>query len=934
MFESFLAVPLHFTVEFLGFLVFAGSAVLILARPETLDIGRVGRSMTAAGFAVAAGANVVHGASFEFALNDGDEVLAVARTVGFLLIAGGLAVPGGLSVPGKSATVSAAGAFKIREPLLFLPAAAALLAGFSALSRARRMPGSYLGAVAAGAMLLALAELLTAVAPRADISSGVVGAYAFVAHGAKLLGFVSLAVWLGKSARSSIRTRLVISFAALLVIVVLALSTALTGVISNNVGEEQLRAVESQLGRAVQSIESDRGDLLEETGQIAALPEISRSVQAGQGAGELVEGVRKIEFFDVDFVAVLDANGRQLAFSREGPHLLNASGRVESEPLNEVDVLSLLGSPVVGELRDGRSASSSIDVISEANIVAEMAGVEIESPTGDSRAGYLITARWIDQLTIEAIADTFAPSHATLIVDDRVLASTLGSGVSGDEIMSEDVRRELVLGGQESLQQNIGGETFFGSVAPLPNALGNPTSATLSLSAPSSIVANTREDVIRVLFLVALGITIIVLVLAWLSGRRLTRPIRQLTYAAVAVSEGNLDASAPVSGDDEVGRLGDTFNQMTSAIRRMTGDLRTAAHEEHDLRERIEKIIQSMADALIAVDGDARVVAFNAEAEVMVGRDASDVIGRPIAEVMSVIDAQGEAVHLPVFDLGEGTVGGVFLERSRRAPIPVAVTSAVLRGEDGEVAGCVAVMRDMTQEREIERMKSDFLSNISHELRTPLTPIKGYAELLAKKDVAPDKQRAFASGILNSTVRLERIVGLLVDFTALEAGRLAPKASLVDMGAVLERLSAEWSDRASRHQFAAEIEPGLEKVMGDERLLRRSIEEVIDNAVKFSPEGGEIRLVARNHRVNGVAGSDRVEVSISDQGIGIDPDDAARVFSDFQQVDASATRTYGGLGLGLAFVRRIVEAHDGTVEVDLDRTTGTRLIVRIPPVRS
>jgi len=116
--------------------------------------------------------------------------------------------------------------------------------------------------------------------------------------------------------------------------------------------------------------------------------------------------------------------------------------------------------------------------------------------------------------------------------------------------------------------------------------------------------------------------------------------------------------------------------------------------------------------------------------------------------------------------------------------------------------------------------------------------------------------------------------------------------------------------------------------------LRRSIEEVIDNAVKFSPNGGEIRLVARNQRVNGVSGPDRIEVSITDQGIGIDPDDAARVFSDFQQVDASTTRTYGGLGLGLAFVRRIVEAHDGSVEVDRDCTTGTRLIVRIPSADS
>jgi two-component system sensor histidine kinase VicK len=929
MFESFLTVPLHFTVEFLGFLVFAGSAVLILARPDTLDIGRIGRSMTAAGLTVLAGANVVHGASFEFALYDGDEVLATSRAVGFLLAAGGLAVPSK-----RAASLSATASFQIREPLLFLPAATALLAGFLAWRRARRTPGSYLEAVAVGAVLLAMAEVLTSVAPRADISSGTVGTYAYIAHGVKLLGYVSLGVWLGKSARNSIRTRFVVSFAALLVVVVLVLSTALTGVISNNVGEEQLRTIETQVDSAVRSIESDRRDLLEETGQIAALPELQRSVEGRQNIAALVEGVRELEFFDVDFVAVLDPSGRQLAFSREGPLLLNAQGRGERRRLDGVDVLTLLGSPVVTELSEGRRGSSSIDVIPEADIVAELAGVEIESPTGDGRAGYLITARWIDQLTVEAIADSFAPSHATLIVDEHVLASTLPFPVAADALVPEDVRRELVLGGRESLQQSIDGDSYFGSVARLPNALGNPTAATISLSTPSSIVADTREDVIRVLFLAALGITIIVLVLAWLSGRRLTQPIRQLTRTAAAVREGDLEATAPVSGDDEVGRLGDTFNQMTSAIRRMTGDLRTAAHEEHDLRERIEKIIQSMADALVAVDADAKVVAFNAEAEVMAGRDVADVIGRPIAEVIHVIDSQGETVHLPIYDLGEGSLGSVFLERSQRSPIPVAVTSAVLRDENGKVAGGVAVLRDMTQEREVERMKSEFLSNISHELRTPLTPIKGYADMLAHKDVAPEKQRIFASGILESTIKLERIVGLLVDFTALEAGRLAPKARLVDMETLLERLTAEWSDRASRHDVVAEIEPGLEKIMGDERLLRRSIEEVIDNAVKFSPDGGEIRLVARNLRANGAALPNRIEVSITDQGIGIDPDDVAHVFSDFHQLDASTTRTYGGLGLGLAFVRRIVEAHDGTVEVDSAHTTGTRLTMRIPSVDS
>jgi two-component system, OmpR family, sensor histidine kinase VicK len=930
MFESLLAVPLHFTVEFLGFLVFAGSAALILARPATLDAGRIGRYMTAAGCLILAAANVVHGASFEFALYDGEPWLAIARAAGFLLIAGGMAVG-----PSNKSAVPTSAAVTIREPVLALPAAAALLAGASAWRRARRTPGSYLEAVAVGALLLAVSEALTSIAPRADISSGTVGTYAYVAHGAKLLGYLGFAVWLGKSARNSIRARFVVSFAALLIVVVLVLSTSITGVISDNVGDEQLRTVGSQLGTIVDDIDADRRALLDETGQIAALPQVRRAVEERQNVDGVVEVIRSdLEFFEVDFVAVLDPSGRQLAYTRAGPTLSNPSGDSEEVRLTRVDVVSLLGSPVVGVLRGGRGASSSIDVIADADIVAELAGVEIDSPAGTGIAGYLITARWIDQLTVETIADSFAPSAATLLVEERVVASTLPPPVAAEELVPADERRALVLGGSASFEQTLGGDTFFGAVAPLPNALGNPTAATLSLSAPSAIVADTREDVIRVLYLVALAITLVVLVLAWLSGRRLTQPLRELTSTAAAVREGDLDATAPVTGDDEVGRLGDTFNQMTTAIRRMTGDLRTAAHEEHDLRERIEKIIHSMADALVAVDAEARVVAFNAEAEVMAGRDVSDVIGRHVSEVMHIIDTQGETVRLPIYELGEGSVGGVFLERQNRAPIPVAVTSAVLRDEGGEISGGVAVLRDMTQEREVERMKSEFLSNISHELRTPLTPIKGYADMLSRKDVPPENQRIFAAGILDSTIRLERIVGLLVDFTALEAGRLAPRARLVDMAMMLERLSAEWADRATGHEVVAEIESGLEKVMGDERLLRRSVEEIIDNAVKFSPDGGMIRIAARNLQANGSSVPDRIEVSITDQGIGIDPDDVAHVFSDFHQLDASATRTYGGLGLGLAFVRRIVEAHDGTVEVDSAHRSGTRLVMRIPSTTS
>ncbi|HEX2196959.1 MAG TPA: ATP-binding protein, partial [Actinomycetota bacterium] len=219
------------------------------------------------------------------------------------------------------------------------------------------------------------------------------------------------------------------------------------------------------------------------------------------------------------------------------------------------------------------------------------------------------------------------------------------------------------------------------------------------------------------------------------------------------------------------------------------------------------------------------------------------------------------------------------------------------------------------------------------ELRTPLTPIKGYAEILSRKEVPPEKTKQFVKGILDSTARLERIVELLVDFSAMEAGRLAPRSTPIDLGEVVAKLAEEWERKTPRHEVVAEVPDKLPQVVGDERLIRRSIEEVLDNAVKFSPHGGTIRLEART--ATGATNGRRrqVQVCVTDEGIGITPEDLPKVFSDFHQLDGSETRAYGGLGLGLAFVQRIVEAHAGTITVESEPDQGTTFTISIPAAR-
>jgi two-component system sensor histidine kinase VicK len=531
---------------------------------------------------------------------------------------------------------------------------------------------------------------------------------------------------------------------------------------------------------------------------------------------------------------------------------------------------------------------------------------------------------------MEQISQSAASAFATIMVDRDVVASSLPcTDLKGTQILSRTQLRTLETQDGLTLQEDICNRPYFSAVRQLRSASNVPV-ATMVLSSPASLVAQTREAFTRILFLVAIGIGAVALLLAWLSGRRITRPIQALTETAREVREGDLNVTARVVGDDEVGQLGETFNEMTTSLLRMTNDLREAAREEHRLRGRIETIIESMADGLVAVDANKHVLAFNREAEQLVGVDATTAIGKPVEDVIRTRDAHGQDVRLPVYDLADGSVAGAFIERDGTT-IPVAVTCAVLRTEDGELAGGVAVLRNMTREREIERMKSEFLSNISHELRTPLTPIKGYAEILGRKDIPTEKAQQFAHGILESTGRLERIVELLVDFSAMEAGRLSPKTTPVDVAELLAKVAEEAQTKTSRHRLVVDAKARLPKVLGDARLLRRSLEEILDNAIKFSPDGGTIRLEARSASAgNGTKGRRNVEISVTDEGIGIPTDDLHKIFSDFHQLDGSETRTYGGLGLGLAFVQRIVEAHAGTIDVQSEPDEGTRFTVTIP----
>ena len=360
-------------------------------------------------------------------------------------------------------------------------------------------------------------------------------------------------------------------------------------------------------------------------------------------------------------------------------------------------------------------------------------------------------------------------------------------------------------------------------------------------SAPSRLADQTRQSLFRTLFIVALLATLAAIVLAGLIGNRIGQGLHRLTSTVEEIQAGNLDVRAGLDQQDELGILGGAFDRMAGSLRTMTGELRDAAIDEARLRGRLEAVVASMTSALVAVDPEGIVTDFNAAAEELFGLEAAKVRRTPAGRLVLSL-AEGADLASRVVAPGTAWATDGTVTQADGTSVPVAVTGAPLRGAAGEVAGTVVVLRDLRREREIDRMKTEFLSNISHEMKTPLTPIKGYAQMLATRDVTPAKARAFAGEIVVGARQLERVITQLVNFATMAAGRLEPHPEAVRARSVLDDAVARWSGNG--HVVDRRVARGTPDLLVDRRLLDLSLDELLDNAVKYSPDGGRVSVVA------------------------------------------------------------------------------------------
>jgi PAS domain S-box-containing protein len=347
-------------------------------------------------------------------------------------------------------------------------------------------------------------------------------------------------------------------------------------------------------------------------------------------------------------------------------------------------------------------------------------------------------------------------------------------------------------------------------------------------------------------------------------------------------------------------------------------------------KQQLDAIIQRSADGVMILDPALHIRVFNQALVRMTGWPAEKALGRPCYEVLDLEVTAGKNLcgaetGKASFPEGKPLTAEGVLTRPGGTQIDVSLTYTPLYNEDGELSEVIANMVDITRFREAEEMKSTFVSIVSHELKTPVSLIKGYAGTLAREDAAWDAAtvREGLQVIDEEADRLNDLINNLLDASRIQAGAFKIERAEVCLARVAERVVENFRMQTESHRFILDFPQDFPDVLGDEERLRQVLNNLVSNAIKYSPNGGEIR-------VGGWADEETATVYVADQGIGIPAEDQANLFQRFFRVDSSLRRSTQGTGLGLYLCKSIVEAHGGRIWLRSEPGKGTTIFFALP----
>jgi two-component system, OmpR family, phosphate regulon sensor histidine kinase PhoR len=540
-----------------------------------------------------------------------------------------------------------------------------------------------------------------------------------------------------------------------------------------------------------------------------------------------------------------------------------------------------------------------------------------EYMTEETRAGLISEAR-LARLTAAreiGVLRRDAPAMADAVAREtraRVTFISLSGEVLGDsDVKAKDLRElDNHLGRpevQEALKSGQGGAIRHSATirtpmlyVALPFHDAGGEGGVLRLALPLSSLQKTKSSLHSILFISLACALLVSLILSYILSNVTSQSLRTMARIAAQIGHGEFGRRVPVMGRDEVGELAGGRNDMAA---RIEGELKSVAAEKN----RLDTILRGMGEGVMVTDSRGVITLVNPAFRALIDL-REDVEGKPLIDITrhpSLHEAFKKLIETKTEHLEEFILplnGGKTVQ-----------THWVPLMEMEKLLGVVAVFHDISDLKRLEKIRRDFVANVSHELRTPVTVIKGYAETLLDGVLSTDPDRAavFLEKIHCHAGRLATLICDLLTLSELESGVHPPEAAPVAIGAVVDHVCALLEERALSKKISIVQPTGYDtmKALADRDKLEQVLVNLLDNAIKYTPENGSIVISA-------LESEGMVTIAVSDTGIGIPEKDLPRIFERFYRVDPARSREQGGTGLGLAIVKHIVQLYGGSISVE------------------
>ena len=515
------------------------------------------------------------------------------------------------------------------------------------------------------------------------------------------------------------------------------------------------------------------------------------------------------------------------------------------------------------------------------------------------------------------------------IVEARVLDSQgyiLGTtnqsqqSVVGTRTTESDAQQVLLTNTVYTYNYTEHDTRYWKIVSPISSSSGNSGNPLGIISVTTNIESRYAQvKDIGVIFVSSSLIAIVlVIIITFLISQGITKPIAEMKKQTEKIAEGNYTGEVKIYSDDELGQLGQAINDLSFKIKE-------AQESTESERQRLDSVLRHMSDGVIATDRRGRIVIMNTAALDILNLKSEKVIGIPLLSILpleekvsfrELLETQQERlIHLE--DDGEDSI--------------IQCEFSVIQRESGFISGLVCVLTDVTEQQKIDRERRNFVSNVSHELRTPLTSIKSYTEALVdgaweNKEIAP----GFLKVIETETERMMRMITDLLNLSRMDQNRLGLEKEFINMNELVVHI-------VSRFEMVLQSEPYRDKnyriltditqrdlwVELDQDKITQVLDNIINNAIKYSPDGGRIIVRLMETHTD-------IIVSVSDEGLGISRKDIPHLFDRFYRVDKARSRAMGGSGLGLAIAQEVVQLHGGKIWVNSIENKGSTFFISLP----